>query len=184
MTLSFVLQLSVATANWNGDDRPITQLVAAHLEAWKRADWKTIANHTHDDALKELKERWTLVLKKNEELPTFRRYPPPGKDMSAVLAMPASDFYAVFLTWVEDSRFLMRDVRESKVEVLGVVHEGKGLAHVVVRMTNASAKPTKTSIDVFSLRRSGSDWRFLPPREIHNLVEQLHAAAIEAPRSK
>ena len=77
-------------------------------------------------------------------------------------------FYAGMTRFRPGTKDVLGDIR-----TLGYVMEGRDTAHVVCRMPAPSSKPTGSTIDVVSMRRTETGWGMLPTADIEGLMNLL-----------
>jgi len=166
----------------SSEDAAIEQVAAAGMEALIKLDWEGFAEVMHPEALQGFKDMLVSVLEAAGEQDRATQaglvslfYG--AQDVQSVIALEPKEFFAGFMKGVVSQSPEMGEIfAGTDVEIIGTVHEGNDLAHVVFRMGISAEGLDVTSVDVVSLKRSGTDWRMLLTANIEGLAEQLKLA--------
>jgi len=147
-------------------DSPIGAATAA-FHAVDAGDWQALFAVLDPVAIERFKSYQRRILEMSESAGLFRRRKRPGGMLQQVFAVSSLDEYdalpAAFVLrrWlvVSRGRFQHPERPETHREMLGEVHEGPGMAHVVFRESWSGGEELVARVRVISARRTERGWR-------------------------
>jgi hypothetical protein len=165
------------------DNAAIEKLVTDAIKAQQESDWKKHAEMLHSDALNEIKETFTIAIRKAEKdnpdrvKQVLARYFNGTKDADKILKMTAGEMYISMIKGELD--YAAQNGQTLKVlefQIIGTVYEKGGTAHVVIRATLKVNDSKLTRVVVQSLKRENSSWRLLLAEDVRSHVEEIRSA--------
>lgn len=163
----------VATASIAQTNADTPQAVAARYSAAMRAsDWATVAQLSHPEALKQLKEMFGPLVAAE-----------PAKFGAVFFNVRSKEEYDQ-LSGITVLERLMRSlskqvpefaaaVEASEMKIVGHVKEEPDLAHVVYRMNTKVGDLSVSKTAVMTLKREGESWRALLSGSLEGLAAVL-----------
>jgi hypothetical protein len=159
------------------DDAAIEKVVAAAMAAGRKMDWKGYAELVHPEGLEDYKSMWLPVLraaakegrdKQADLLRTFDK----ATDLKSVMALKPKEFFVSSMKGLA-SQFSATAVNPLNADekIIGTVHEGDDQAYVVIRTLRKFDGAVMTRVEVVALKRSGTEWKMMPPDSIRILAE-------------
>ncbi len=166
-------------------DADIEKVVADGIKEEKSLDWARYADLVHPDSLKEYKDMWLPVLKvatrerpdkQADLLAAFDK----ATDLKAVIALKPREFFISSMKGMASQLPQLNAGRPADVQkkILGTVHEGSDMAHVLVRSRTKLDESDVTRVEVVTLKRTGAGWKLLLPDVVRVMAETYRRAAL------
>ena len=140
-----------------------------------KKDWTAYAKRMDPAGLKKFRDDWVPMLttaakngRDNDLLALFDG----AKDVKTALAWAPEEFFARFMT---GSTKAISANTDGKTEVIGVVAEGKSVAHVVVRLKHKVPAGEHAVVDVMTVRKTDAGWKADLPKELTVVASVLRA---------
>jgi hypothetical protein len=145
-----------------------------------KKDWTAYAKRMDPAGLKSFRDNWVPLLntaakngRDNDLLVLFDG----ARDVKTALAWTPEEFFARFM---KGSTQAINANTEGKTEVIGVVAEGKNVAHVVVRLKQKVPAGEHAVVDVMTVRKTDAGWKVDLPKELTVVAAVIRAqGAIE-----
>jgi hypothetical protein len=158
---------------------PQEQVALRQIEATRAAKWDDYTACMHPLALAKFKASMTPVADaavasgttpaKNILERVFA-----NQDLEKLKGLPPAEFFKTFMqNWAARNPVFVKTMKNSSVEMIGHVMEGRNRAYVVFRKGVEAGGAKVTTIDVVSVEKDGNEWRCLLSDEMENLATSL-----------
>ncbi len=163
-----------------GQPDPAREAVNTTVETARKRDWSAYAKSLAPDDLKSFRADWVPLLEglKKAEADNqkgFLEMFPGVKDVDGVLKLRPEEFLAKIMAGTDKGQ-LFRGPQTEKTEVLGIVSEGDGQSHVVVRATRKWADKEHSVVEVMTVRKVNGAWKTELPQVLKQLGVAMRAS--------
>ena len=146
-----------------------------YFELTRTENWTGMADATHPDALKRLKEMLAPIVAADKTGEFAQLFGVP--DAEAFKKAPPRDVYVGLMKTISAQvPALKQAIVGMKVRVLGHVPESTETAHVVYRGSAAALDLSLESVEVISFRRYEGAWRALLTKNVEGVAAALAGA--------
>jgi hypothetical protein len=174
---TLVLLLAAASADSHAAQTP-EQVAQTYIGALRAQRWETMASLMHPEALSQLRDLLGPLFEA-PSMSSAREQLLGVRTVAEARALSDSGVFVAFISRSMKSEAQIGDVlRDSNIQLIGHVPEGKDTVHVVYRMVFFVDNVASFSkMDLFSLKRLGSTWRGLLTGDLRPLAAMLRRQA-------